>query len=161
VHFARSIEEVGLDGVIGRIKHAHTVGDDRVSVIIRSERIGGHAPDTLIVFLHGQGLGMAFDRNGNFLDVGTAEAERDAIIGMDLGRDQRRRLRLCPARNGREQEWEQAEECAFHGPSLCCSSHPNTRSGALSRGMIQQAALDRAAVGSGQLSVGRRVRDGK
>jgi len=126
MHLARPIEEVGLDGVIGRIEHAHTIGDDRISIIIRSERIGGHAPDTLIVFPHGQGLGIAFDRYGNFLDVGTAEAKRDAIIGMDLGRDQRRRLRLCPAGNGREQECEQVEECALHGPSLCCNSQPNT-----------------------------------
>jgi len=127
VQLARPIEEVGLDGVIGRIEHAHTIGDDRISIIIRSERISGHSPDTLIVFPHGQGLGIAFDRYGNFLDVGTAEAERDAIIGMDLGRDQRRRLRLCPAGNGREQECEQAEECAFHGPSLCCSTHQRHR----------------------------------
>ena len=128
VHLARSIKEVGLDGVIGRIEHAHAIGDDRVPVIIRSERISGHAPDALIVSLHGERLGIAFDRNGNFFVIRRAEAERDAIIGVDLGRDQRRRLRLCSAGDAGEHECEQAEECAFHGPSLCCSSHQSIRS---------------------------------
>src|SRR5260370_35311271 len=70
VNYARPTEEVGLGDVIGRIEQAHSIGDDRVAVIIRSERLGGHAPDALIVLLHGDGLGTAFDEAGNFLLVG-------------------------------------------------------------------------------------------
>src|SRR5260370_9275830 len=90
VNYARPTEEGGLGDVIGRIEQAHSIGDDRVAVIIRSERLGGHAPDALIVLLHGDGLGSAFDEDGDFFVVGSAEAESDASIGVALWRDQRR-----------------------------------------------------------------------
>src|SRR5260370_22577380 len=94
VTYARPTEEVGLGDVIGRIEQAHSIGDDRVAVIIRSERLGGHAPDALIVLLHGQGLGSAFDEDGDFFVVGPTEAKGYASIGANLRRDQRRRWRL-------------------------------------------------------------------
>src|SRR5260370_25799953 len=91
VNYARPTEEVGLGDVIGRIEQAHSIGDDRVAVIIRSERLGGHAPDALIVLLHGDGLGSAFDEDGDFFVVGSAEAESDASIGVQLWRENRPR----------------------------------------------------------------------
>src|SRR6266704_417575 len=93
VNYARPTEEVGLGDVIGRIEQAHAIGDDRVAVIIRSERLGGHAPDALIVFLHRQG-GSAFDEDGDFFVVGPTETKGYASIGANLRRDQRRRWRL-------------------------------------------------------------------
>src|SRR6266513_1170862 len=116
VHLARSIEEVGLDGVIGRIEHAHAVGNDRVSVIIRSERIGGHTPDALIVFLHGERLGIAFEGNDNFFVVGGAKVERNAFIGVDLVRDQRWLWRLRWSDRGQEQNGKH-KKCSFHDSS--------------------------------------------
>src|SRR5260370_28120179 len=94
VNYARPTEEVGLSDVIGRIEQADAIGDDRVAVIIGSERLGGDAPDALIVFLHRQGLGSAFDEDGDFLVVGPTETKGYASIGVHLRRDQRRRWRL-------------------------------------------------------------------
>src|SRR5260370_13052986 len=91
VNYARPTEEVGLGDVIGRIEQAHSIGDDRVAVIIRSERLGGHAPDALIVLLHGDGLGGAFDEDGDFFVVGPTETKGYASIGANLRRDPRRR----------------------------------------------------------------------
>ena len=101
--------------MIRRIEQAYAIGDDRVSVIVRSERLGGHAPNALIVFLHRERLGHTFDRNGDFLDVGTSKAERDATIGMDLRRNQRRR-RLRWSGSGQEQDGGH-KESSFHGSS--------------------------------------------
>src|SRR6266704_1775367 len=91
VNYARPAEQVGLGDVIGRIEQAHAIGDDRVAVIIGSERLGGHAPDALIVFLHGDGLGSAFDEDGDFFVVGPTETKGYASIGANLRRNQGRR----------------------------------------------------------------------
>src|SRR3982074_1397822 len=88
MHLARPIEEVGLYSVIGRIEHAHAIGDDRVSVIIRSERVGGPTPNALIVLLQGERLRIAFEQDGNFFVVGSAKAERHSIVRVHLGGDQ-------------------------------------------------------------------------
>jgi hypothetical protein len=108
VEFASAVEEIGLDSVVRRVEERHGVGDDGVAVIIGSERIGGEKPDALIVLLHGDGLGNAFEGDGGFFDVGSTEAEGDAIVGVDFGRDQRRRL--SERRGGGEQECEREEE---------------------------------------------------
>src|SRR6266699_2564238 len=102
VNYARPAEQVGLGDVIGRIEQAHAIGDDRVAVIIGSERLGGHAPNALVVFLHGQGLGSAFDEDGDFFVVRPTETKGYASIGVDLRRDQRRRWRLRRGRGGQE-----------------------------------------------------------
>src|SRR6266581_7129136 len=91
VNYARPTEEVGLGDVIGRIEQAHAIGDDRVAIIIGSERLCGHAPDALVVFLHGQGLGSAFDEDGDFFVVGPTETKGYASIGANLRRNQGRR----------------------------------------------------------------------
>ena len=67
--------------MIGRIEHTHAIGDDRVAVKVGSERIAGHTPDALIVSLHGQGLGITFERDRHF---------RDFHEVAFLGRDRRR-----------------------------------------------------------------------
>src|SRR5260370_41244794 len=126
VNYDRPTEEVGLGDVIGRIEQAHSIGDDRVAVIIRSERLGGHAPDALIVLLHGDGLGSAFDEDGDFFVVGPTETKGYASIGANLRRDQRRRWRLrrsgtghagseqdSPEPNGKEQAGE-PKGSSFH-----------------------------------------------
>jgi len=61
MRFARTIQEVGLDGVVRRIEHAYAISDDGVAVVIRRERIGSDAPDALIVFFHRYRLGHTFE----------------------------------------------------------------------------------------------------
>ena len=115
VQFAGAVEKVGLDRVVGRIEESDAIGDDGVAVIIGSERVGGEGPDALIVLLHGEGLGNAFKGDGGFFDVGSAEAEGDAIVGMDFGGDQRGWRRLRERRGGDEKNCEREEEgFAFH-----------------------------------------------
>ena len=91
VQFASAIQEIRLNGVIGRIEVGDSVHLERIAIKIGSERIGSDAPDALIVSLHGQGLRRAFDGNGNFLGVRGAETEDDPIVGMNLRRNYRRR----------------------------------------------------------------------
>src|SRR5271167_907488 len=91
VEDVRLNEQVGDFVVIERIAQPHATDDDRVPIIIGSERSGGHAPHTLIVLLHREGLGSAFDIDGNFFVVGTTETKSYAFIGVHLGRDQWRR----------------------------------------------------------------------
>jgi len=94
VHFIGAIKEIWLGAVVGRIEEADAVGNEGVTVIIGSESIGGDAPYALIIFLHGPGLGRAFDLNGNLFRVGRAEMEGDSIVGMNVGRNEWRRLSL-------------------------------------------------------------------
>src|SRR5258708_34361406 len=87
VYLACAGEEVGLDDMIGRIEQAPAICNDRVAVIVGSQRLGSHAPDALVVFLHGQRLGVALDRNGDFLIIGSAKTERHAPVRVHLGRN--------------------------------------------------------------------------
>ena len=90
VHFAGAIKEIWLGAVVGRIEEADAVGNEGVTVIIGSERIGGDAPYALIIFLHGHGLGRAFDLDGNFFRVGIAEAKGDGVVRPNVGRNDRK-----------------------------------------------------------------------
>src|SRR5260370_41923413 len=91
VHFIGAIKEIWLGAVVGRIEEADAVGNEGVTVIIGSERIGGDAPYVLIIFLHGHGLGRAFDLDGDFFRVGSTEMEGDGVVGMNVGRNEWRR----------------------------------------------------------------------
>src|SRR6266851_361429 len=90
MHFIGAIKEIWLGAVVGRIEEADAVGNEGVTVIIGRERIGGDAPYALIIFLHGHGLGRAFDLDGNFRCVGSTEMEGDGVVRMNLGRNERR-----------------------------------------------------------------------
>src|SRR6267154_524477 len=94
VHFAGAIKEIWLGAVVGGVEEADAVGNEGVTVIIGSEWIGGDAPYALIIFLHGHGLGRAFDLNRNFFRVGIAEAKGDGVVGPNVGRNEWRRLGL-------------------------------------------------------------------
>ena len=93
VHRILRRQQIRLQQGIRRINQAHPVGDERVPVVVRTERCGGDAPDALVVFLHGNCF-CSFARNLHLHRIRRAEAEGDAAVGVHLGRDQRRgRLR--------------------------------------------------------------------
>jgi hypothetical protein len=72
----------------------------------------------LIVFSHGEGLGNAFEGDGGFFDVGSAEAEGDTIVGVDFGGNQGRwRLGLRWSGGGQEQK-SKRKESSFHDSPL-------------------------------------------
>ena len=118
MNYAGAVAEVGLDGVVGRVEVADAVHYEAVAVKIGSKGIRGETPHALIIFLHRRWLGGAFDGDGDFLGIGSAEAEGDAIVGVDFRRDDGWRLRLgvgVARRNqfGEKQSCEQQRE-AFH-----------------------------------------------
>ena len=135
MNFAGAVEEVGFDGVVGRVEVVDAVHNEAVAVEIGSERIRGEAPRALIIFLHRRWLGGAFDGDGDFLGIGSTKAEADAIVGVDFGRGGGRRLRLSVGmarRNqfGEKQSCEQQRE-AFHQVHLKHEIRDNSGGGML------------------------------
>ena len=113
MHHTLGVEEVGLHQRIGGVHQADAVGGERVTVKIRLQRAGGDAPDALLVFLHGQAL-RALAGEKDFLGVGKAESEGDALVGVNLRRLKRlRRL----SQTGRDGCREENQKNAVHGCS--------------------------------------------
>src|SRR5580658_3115157 len=69
------------------IEHAHAIDDDGISVVVGRQRRGGYAPDALVIFLHGHGLG-AFALELHFLRVRREEAKGYGIVRVHLRSDQ-------------------------------------------------------------------------
>src|SRR5262249_27917700 len=90
---ASSAQKIGLDPVVGGIRDIHAVHMKRIAVEVGSERVAGGSPHTLLVFLHDDWLWIAFERDGDFPCVGCAQAEGDSMVGLHIGRNQRRRGR--------------------------------------------------------------------
>jgi len=135
MNFAGAVEQVGFEGVVGRVEVVDAVHYEAVAVEIGSERIRGETPHALIIFLHRRWLGGAFDGDGDFLGIGSPEAEGDAIVGVDFRREDGRRLRLRVGMVRRnqfceKQSCEQQRE-AFHQVHLEGEIRDNSGGGML------------------------------
>ena len=65
----------------------HTVGEERIAIVVGRERRSSERPNSLIIFLHRSRFGT-FEREFDLIGVGGAETERYRVVGMNLRRNE-------------------------------------------------------------------------
>ena len=86
----RERAESELHRGVSRIHRDDAVGVELVVVDVGRERADRHRPDAVLAFRHRVGLAVELADERDFLRVRRAEAQRHRLVGMDLGRDDRR-----------------------------------------------------------------------